>query len=107
MGDVVNASLAGGVAIGTYSNLEGSQFFAIAIGFVAGIISTIGFETIAAPLYDVCGIHDTCGVCWLHLVPGIFGTLVGVVAAATAGDTAYGESIEMLFPARAERDASE
>lgn len=46
MTDVVNASLAGGVIIGTYSNLEGTQVLTIVIGLLGGTVSTLGFEKI-------------------------------------------------------------
>jgi len=40
---VLNATLAGGVAIGSASDLVVNASFAVLIGGVAGIISAIGF----------------------------------------------------------------
>lgn len=105
MTSVVNASLAGGVIIGTYSNLEGSHYWAIPIGLVGGSFSTYGFNTLYNLFWEKLGLHDTCGVCHLHALPGVLGTIIGVIAAATAGEEAYGEDISVIFPAREWRTA--
>lgn len=107
MNDVVNSSLAGGVIIGTFSNMEGAHIWAIVIGSIGGIVSTVGFEKWYGPLFDKLGLHDTCGVAHLHTIPGILGTLAGVIAAACAGDEAYGEDITAIFPARSFRSAGD
>jgi ammonium transporter Rh len=43
---IMNATLAGGVAIGTCSDIITSPAGAMWVGFVAGILSAIGFEKI-------------------------------------------------------------
>lgn len=62
----------------------------ILIGLVGGALSSFGFERIQQPLWEKFKIHDTCGVAHLHFLPGFFGTCVGIVAAACAGEEAYG-----------------
>lgn len=108
MTDIINASLAGGVIIGTYSNLEGTQVVTIIIGLIGGTVSTLGFEYISEPLWRKFKIHDTCGVMYLHCIPGLIGTCVGIGAAYMAGDEAYGQDIALMYPARANgaRDAA-
>ena len=43
---IMNATLAGGVAIGTCSDIITSPAGAMWVGFLAGIISAVGFEKI-------------------------------------------------------------
>lgn len=100
MEDVLNATLAGGVIIGSSSDLVIESVFSILIGFCGGIISTIGFERVSAFLYDKIGLHDTCGVNNLHGIPGVLGGLIGCISASAAGDSAYGEDISIVFPMR-------
>jgi len=76
--DIQNATLAGGVSIGCVSNMNIHCGGAIGIGFLAGAISTYGFNVIQEKL-DHWGIHDTCGVHNLHAIPSIVGALASVV----------------------------
>ena len=70
--DIANATLAGGVAIGSTCDLAvpGTAF---AIGIMAGIVSTFGFAVIQSRLTDLTKKVDTCGVLYLHGLPGLFG----------------------------------
>jgi ammonium transporter Rh len=70
--DIANASLAGGVAIGSVC-LFASPLSAFIVGILAGIISTIGFSLIQEKLQKKLSIIDTCGVFNLHGLPGLFG----------------------------------
>ena len=76
--DIANASLAGGVAIGSVCNTA-SPTEAIIIGVAAGAISTFGFAMIQSRLQKGLKIVDTCGVSNLHGIPGIFGGLVALI----------------------------
>ena len=76
--DIANASLAGGVAIGSVCNTA-SPTEAIIIGLVAGAISTIGFALVQSRLEKGLKLIDTCGVSNLHGIPGIFGGLAALV----------------------------
>lgn len=79
---IQNATLAGGVAVGTCADMSIAPFGAMLIGVFAGIISTLGFKFLTPILASHLGIQDTCGVHNLHGMPGILGGLAGIVAAS-------------------------
>lgn len=58
-GSIQNATLAGGVAIGTCADLPIGPGSALLIGSLAGTISTYGFSKIQKLLEQVLGIYDT------------------------------------------------
>jgi ammonium transporter Rh len=57
---IQNATLAGGVAVGTIADMNIRPSSAVIIGSVAGIISTLGFAFLT-PLLKKFKLHDTCG----------------------------------------------
>jgi len=77
IGDIANASLAGGVAIGA-SVANVTPGWSILIGSVAGAISVVGYTIIQPRLQKATGGVDTCGVHNLHGMPGVFGGLVAL-----------------------------
>ncbi|XP_076873765.1 ammonium transporter Rh type A [Brachyhypopomus gauderio] len=79
---IQNATLAGGVAVGTCADMSIGPFGAMVIGVIAGIISTVGFKFLTPVFASKLGIQDTCGVHNLHGMPGILGGLAGIVATA-------------------------
>ncbi|KAF8792591.1 Ammonium transporter Rh type B like protein [Argiope bruennichi] len=97
---IQNATLAGGVAIGSTSNMIVHPFGAMIIGALAAIISTIGYRVATPYLAKHMKIHDTCGVNNLHGMPGILAGLVSAVVAAAANEKNYGYSLYQLYPAR-------
>ncbi|RVE55726.1 hypothetical protein OJAV_G00228930 [Oryzias javanicus] len=86
---IQNATLAGGVAVGTCADMAIQPFGAMLIGVVAGIISTLGFKYLSPVLASNLGIQDTCGVHNLHGMPGILGGLAGIVAVALGKKDGY------------------
>jgi len=76
--DIANATLAGGVAIGSTCD-QVPLPVAFLIGAVAGFISTFGFAVIQDKLQKGLRLVDTCGVSNLHGIPGVFGGLAAMV----------------------------
>ncbi len=70
--DIANAALAGGVAIGSTCDKVGPGT-AFGIGLLAGVLSTFGFAVIQPWLQGRIKKVDTCGVLYLHGLPGLLG----------------------------------
>ncbi|CAI9157639.1 unnamed protein product [Rangifer tarandus platyrhynchus] len=88
---IQNASLAGGVGLGTVADLMILPFGSLLIGFICGIVSTLGFVYLTPFLESRLRIQDTCGVHNLHGLPGIIGGIAGSVMASIASIDLYGE----------------
>jgi len=86
---VQNATLAGGVAVGTCADLVILPWGAMVIGIVAGIISTLGYAYVTPFLSSKLHIHDTCGVHNLHGMPALLAGIAGAIAAAAASLDRY------------------
>jgi ammonium transporter Rh len=76
---LLNASLAGGVAIGSTCDLIAEPWAALTIGLFGGILSAVGFQKIQPWLAKNLGISDTCGVNSLHGMPGIFAAITSAI----------------------------
>ena len=95
--DIINASLAGGVAIGATCNLV-NPIGAFAIGLAAGGLSVIGFTVIQPMIEAKFKIVDTCGVHNLHGMPGLFGGLVAIfIVPGIAGSQLTGIAFTVIF----------
>jgi len=70
--DIANAALAGGVAIGSTCDIA-SPAVAFIIGVLAGAVSVFGFAVIQEKLQAKIKGIDTCGVMYLHGLPGLVG----------------------------------
>ncbi|KAJ6659612.1 hypothetical protein lerEdw1_018581 [Lerista edwardsae] len=79
---IQNATLAGGVAVGSCADLNILPFAAMLIGSIAGIISVVGFKYITPFLASKLKVQDTCGVHNLHGLPGVLGGIASIIAAA-------------------------
>lgn len=91
--DIANATLAGGVAIGSTCDqaVPGTAF---AIGILAGVVSTFGFAIIQSRLTDMTKKVDTCGVLYLHGLPGLLG---GIAALFVVSGINYGAQLSAIL----------
>lgn len=89
---VQNATLAGGVAVGTIADKNIGLFGAMIIGSLAGTISTLGYKFLTERLKKI-KIHDTCGVHNLHGLPGILSGLAGIVVASMPVKSLYQDNL--------------
>ncbi|KAK9394049.1 ammonium transporter Rh type C [Crotalus adamanteus] len=88
---IQNATLAGGVAVGTSAEMMLTPYGALIVGFICGIVTTIGYVYITPFLDAKLHIQDTCGIHNLHGMPGLIGGIVGAVTAAAATEGVYGK----------------
>ncbi|NWR56236.1 RHAG protein, partial [Bucorvus abyssinicus] len=86
---IQNATLAGGVAVGTCADLKMSPFVAMGIGGIAGIISVLGYHFLTPLLASKLNIQDTCGVHNLHGLPGLLGGIAGIIVPAVKDEYGY------------------
>jgi len=87
MEHVQNATLAGGVAMGSAASMPVTPFGALIIGAAAGVVSTCGYSFIKPALANAINLHDTCGIHNLHGMPAILGAIASVVVCAAGYHT--------------------
>jgi|LauGreDrversion4_2_1035121.scaffolds.fasta_scaffold371431_2 ammonium transporter Rh len=94
---ILNASLAGGVAIGSIADVVVTPAGSMIAGFIAGSISALGFAFFSSFVKEHIRLHDTCGVLNLHGIPGLIGALLSAIIAYRAGDT-FGPNLRNVYP---------
>lgn len=101
MGVVLNATLGGGVVVGTASAMIVNPSIAILIGAFGGLVSAVCVMHLGSFLQKAIGLHDTCGVNNLHGVPGILSGIIGAIATACIETSFDGDdsAIAATFPA--------
>ncbi len=88
MEDILNATLAGGVIVGSTSDMMNAAWCVLILGGLGGIISVVGFHK-----FKMERIHDTCGVNNLHGIPGLIGGITGAILDWVLNE----EGIESIF----------
>ncbi len=96
IGDIANASLAGGVAIGA-SVANVTPGWSMLIGAVAGALSVVGYTIIQPRLQKLTRGVDTCGVHNLHGMPGVFGGLIAMLLVAAPLWQLTGVGLTVIF----------
>jgi len=94
---VLNAALAGGVAVGSAADIIAQPFGAMIAGFVVGCISAFGFSYLSAFVKKHLLLHDTCGVLNLHGIPGVIGALISAIIAYRAPAN-FGSNLAIEYP---------
>jgi len=90
---MLNATLAGGVAVGSSADLLAAPWAAILVGCIGGIGSAYGFHAVGPYLSESrLNLQDTCGVHNLHGMPGVFAALVSMIVIARM------DSVDSPFP---------
>ena len=98
MEDILNATLAGGVIVGSSSDLVAASWVSILIGFFGGAVSCFCYKKLSPELEEHIGLHDTCGVHNLHGIPGVLGGMFGGISAHMASANVYGDNLNTVFP---------
>ncbi|KAG7481732.1 ammonium transporter Rh type C 2 [Solea senegalensis] len=86
---IQNATLAGGVAMGTSAEFMITPYGSLIVGFACGIISTFGYLFVTPFFEKYLKLQDTCGVHNLHALPGMLGGFIGAIVAASASEAVY------------------
>ncbi|XP_023208815.1 ammonium transporter Rh type A-like isoform X1 [Xiphophorus maculatus] len=71
--------LAGGAAVGVSVSVVQQPWEAMALGFTAAILSTLGYRYLKTHLLIAFECHDTCSVLSTHGLPGLLGWLAQLV----------------------------
>lgn len=104
---VLNASISGGVGIGSAADIIVSPCGAMIIGFTTGCISALCFAYFSSFVKKNLFLHDTCGVLNLHGIPGVIGALISSIIAYRTGTT-FGDNLTTGgYTTQAERTPSE
>nr|XP_022327191.1 ammonium transporter Rh type A-like [Crassostrea virginica] len=96
---IQNATLAGGVAVGTSAHMPIQPWGAMLLGTIAGLISVLGYKYLTPAMSSKLKLHDTCGVHNLHGMPGVLAAIGGAVAAAMSSKETWGDSLYSIFTA--------
>jgi ammonium transporter Rh len=81
---ILNATLAGGVMVAGACEMIFNPGWAMVVGGLAGIASSLGFIKLTGFMSKKARIHDTCGVQYLHGIPGQLGAITSAIAAGFA-----------------------
>lgn len=82
---LLNATLAGGVMMGAAADIITGPGYCMIAGAIAGAISAFGYLKLNTWCQKKFNLHDTCGVQFLHGIPGFLGSITCVIAVACAG----------------------
>ena len=85
MEDILNATLAGGVAIGAPAGVATNGAASLAIGFGVGVVSCLCYKFLTSRLEEAIDLYDTCGVNNLHGIAGIIGGITSAIIIAAYG----------------------
>lgn len=94
--DIANASLAGGVAIGSVCDYatHGTSFI---IGILAGALSTYSFVVLLPKFQNIIKKVDTCGVMNLHGLPGLMGGIAAIFVVKGISNTTQLSGIAIML----------
>ncbi len=79
--------------MGSAADMIVSPFISLIIGFCAGIISTFGFKYVGHFIYKYLKLHDTCGIAYLHFIPGLLGGLIACLISGVTPEHKFGSDL--------------
>jgi len=88
---VLNATIAGGLIIGTSCDVITHPAHAVLVGMIGGFISAVGFSHLGSKLHEKFNFHDTCGVHSLHGLPAVLACIVSMFACGLMNYTVFRE----------------
>lgn len=101
---MLNSTLAGGVIMGAACDFIYNPGYAMICGSVAGAVSAIGFLQLQAIMKSKFNLHDTCGVQFLHGIPGLLGGFVSAIGVGVAERNFLNIAhLDKVFPYREHR----
>lgn len=93
---ILNASLSGGVVMGTNAGLISNAYGSMLAGFITGFVSSFGFGYLGPWLRKKINLHDSCGIHNLHAMPGVIGGILSAIMAAR-GSHNFGNNYNSVF----------
>ncbi|CAM9821081.1 unnamed protein product, partial [Heterosigma akashiwo] len=102
---IQNATLAGGVMMGSSCDLINSPAAALSVGVVASLVCTLGYEYATPKLNRAIGLNDTMGVNNLHGMPGLLAAVISafVLLGLSEDGAVCGGDCEAAFHGRSQR----
>jgi len=89
--DVLNATLAGGVSIGSSADWILHPYEALLVGMLTGILTTICYNKLTPFLEEKAKLFDTCGTNNLHGIPGLIGGFISAIVLGNMDDPLFEE----------------
>lgn len=96
-----NATLVGGIAIGSIAALTIPPWSAVFIGISGSIGSILTYVHVLPRLSHYMCVHDMRGVIATHGVPGILSGITSVITSYLANEARHGSNLYKLYPALA------
>ena len=78
--------------MGSSADLISHPYGSMILGFLTGTISALGYAKFTPIARSKIGLHDTCGVLYLHCIPGILGGFISAMVIDLAdGSKQFGD----------------
>jgi len=104
---LLNSTLAGGVVMGAAADMFPNPAVPMVCGACIGVISALGYLKMNSWCQEKLKLHDTCGVQFLHGIPGTIGSILAAICVAMYEDSFGGrDHIEQQFGSDFDRELS-
>ena len=84
--------------MGSAADMILSPKVSIYIGFFSGAVFVIGTHFLKRFFDKFLKLHDTCGVSFLHFIPGLLGGLIGSMISKITPEEIYGDELSGIYP---------